>query len=135
MVFNIASAALVLADYQRNSSVQVTHPEYALAITEIVTVGLAFVCDAAHTTTELNVLLTFIKLVFNIIYSSYIITYYDNEEILPMDIINLSLATVIFNAIIFCTSCVNSYIVIRKQQRENEGRNAFFHDLSSRLIL
>ncbi len=111
MVFNIASAGLVWTDYKKNATdVYVTHTEYALSITQIVFVVLGWIAILHQKNTNVIFSISlFIVQIFNIAYSAYIIEYYNNQEVLPLRIIDMTLAIIILN----CLSICGCFTVIR----------------------
>ncbi len=105
MILNIASAGLLWTDYLTNSTnVKVTYIEYVLSITELVLIIL-WLIPINNNDRVSSVLFLIIK-AFNIAYSAYAIEYYNNQEFLPMEIINIALAIIILNSITLFLSCL-----------------------------
>lgn len=110
MVFNIASAGLIWNDYLKNSThVQVTHTEYSLAITEISLISftwlLFIICLPKIKTNFIFLICVLTNQAFNVAFGSYLIKYHENQDFLPMFVINMALAIIIINSIFLSISC------------------------------
>jgi len=120
MVFNIASASLVLQSYQHNSTDSpVTYTEFALSITEIAFVCfniwriLSLVKKGVHVSISFSLL---IVQCFNIAYSAYVIEYFNGQRDVTTYLSNMALAIIILNTLTICGCCIGGHTVITDKE-------------------
>ena len=119
MVFNLISAAMVYSEFKNSENgthdIFVTYPEFCLSVTDM---GLVVILNVMaiqimryseewreKLMKKLNlfsVLMVFVHLV----YSSFMITFYNNEQQLTREMISFSLAVIILSSISLCYHCV-----------------------------
>ncbi len=104
MVFNLASSVLIFKD-----PTKITRAEFALCITEMVFIISSLVSN------KKSVILTdlfFAILLFNLIFSSYVIFLYYNQDNIKKDLLrSLSIGVIVVNTL-FLLGIVRKYNVI-----------------------
>lgn len=122
MVFNIASAGLVWTAHQQNSTnVVIDYTEYALSLTELILIIIEWVC-LLKSAEKVNIFFSLSLLTvqaFNIAYSSYTIEYFNSQNILPMRIINMSLAIIVLNCLALCGCCIGGHKTLTKEKEKS----------------
>jgi len=124
MVFNLASAGLVWTDYLKNgTNVKITTTEFGLSITEIVFTVLYWavlfskIINSSRSTKQFISVSILIVESFNIAYSAYIIEYYNTQTVLPITVINMTLAIIIIDSITIC-GCMGTHSVNEKEDEK-----------------
>jgi hypothetical protein len=110
MVFNIATAALIISDYNQNypNKYITTYTEYVLSIVQLVFVSLTII-NIYNLSMKINVRISIslvIIKIYNFVYSAFVINNYLHNMSLDSDIIvNMSIAIIVLNIIALC-GCV-----------------------------
>jgi len=111
MVFQIASAALTLSNYNTNSTeLFVSQDSYALSITELVFMCL-IMYDILTTSNKVVTIYSIVVYIYNLVYSGFIINYHDNNLYVNKIIANMSIAVIVTNVLLMC-GCFSVRIVI-----------------------
>lgn len=99
MVFNLASSILVYQDFSANSTnTYVTYTEYALSITEIAFVCIAFFALFTVKKTIVSLFLLTVQ-IYNIVYSAKIIQFYEQHVLVNNELNNMSIAIIVLNTL------------------------------------
>jgi hypothetical protein len=113
MVFNIACAALLLQAYLNTGNTgntRITYTEFALSITQLVLVYFYIVsifkkAKQIHITVSY---LLFFTQIYNIVYTSFIIFYYEEHLTIDDTMFGMSIAVITLNSLSLC-GCFGSY--------------------------
>ena len=120
MIFNLASAALIVEQYNQTGTV--TYTNYALSLTDLVLLCIILPCSWRNVISRknLNIFLIsiplFLNVINNIVYSGFVIHFYNKNLSYNENFIYYSIAILVTNSLDML-GCFSIYEIMNKEEK------------------